>query len=55
MQEAVEVRHDDTADTLAARVQDAERRIYPKAVAAFARGLIRVDGRRAILAPVEGE
>ncbi len=55
MQEAVEVREDDTVDTLAARVQEAERRIYPKAVAAFARGLVRVDGRRAILAPVEVE
>ena len=55
MQEAVEVREDDTADTLAARVQETERRIYPKAVAAFARGLIRVDGRRAILSSVEGE
>ena len=55
MQEAVEVREDDTADALAARVQEVERRIYPKAVAAFARGLIRVDGRRAILSPVEGE
>ena len=55
MQEAVEVCEDDTADALAVRVQEVERRIYPKAVAAFARGLIRVDGRRAILSPVEGE
>ncbi len=55
MQEEVEVREDDTADALAARVQEAERRIYPKAVAAFARGLIRVDGRRAILSSEEGE
>ncbi len=55
MQEAVEVREEDTADTLADRVQVAERRIYPRAVAAFARGLIRVEGKRARLSAREGE
>lgn len=47
MQEPVRVREDDTPDSLAARVQEAERRIYPRAVAAFARGRIRIEGRRA--------
>jgi phosphoribosylglycinamide formyltransferase-1 len=46
VQEAVAVREDDTADTLAARVQEAERRIYPRAVALFAQGRLRVEGRR---------
>jgi phosphoribosylglycinamide formyltransferase-1 len=51
MQEAVPVLEDDTADTLAERVQAAERRIYPRAIAAFAEGRITVDGRRARLRP----
>jgi formyltetrahydrofolate-dependent phosphoribosylglycinamide formyltransferase len=46
VQEAVAVLEDDTADTLAARVQEAERRIYPRAVALFASGRLQVEGRR---------
>lgn len=46
VQEAVAVREDDTPDSLAARVQEAERRIYPRAVALFAQGRLRVEGRR---------
>lgn len=46
MQEAVPVLEDDTADTLAARVQEAERRIYPKAIALYAKGLLKREGRR---------
>jgi formyltetrahydrofolate-dependent phosphoribosylglycinamide formyltransferase len=46
MQEAVPVLEDDTPDTLAERVQAAERRIYPRAIAAFATGRIAVEGRR---------
>jgi formyltetrahydrofolate-dependent phosphoribosylglycinamide formyltransferase len=46
VQEAVPVREDDTPDTLAARVQEAERRIYPRAVALFASGRLRVEGHR---------
>jgi formyltetrahydrofolate-dependent phosphoribosylglycinamide formyltransferase len=45
LQEAVPVLDDDTPDTLAARVQAAERRLLPEAVRRFARGLV-VDGRR---------
>lgn len=37
-QEEVAVAPGDTPDDLAARVQEAERRLYPRAVAAFARG-----------------
>ena len=47
MQEAVPVLDDDDEDTLAARVQAAERRIYPLAVAAFAEGRVIVEGRKA--------
>ena len=49
-QEAVSVLEDDTPHTLADRVQAAERRIYPKAIALFAKGLLkREDGRVRVL------
>jgi phosphoribosylglycinamide formyltransferase-1 len=45
-QAAVPVREDDTADTLAARVLEAEHRIYPAALKLLAEGRVRViDGR----------
>ncbi len=47
-QSAVPVRDGDTASTLHARIQEAERRLYPAVVAALARGEVRVEGRRAI-------
>lgn len=43
-QEAVRVALDDTPDTLAARVLEAEHRIYPKALAMLARGDVRMTG-----------
>ncbi len=46
LQEAVPVLESDTPDTLAQRVQAAERRIYPKAVALYAKGLLKREGRR---------
>lgn len=46
LQEAVPVKEDDTPDTLADRVQACERRIYPKAVALYAQGRLKRDGRR---------
>jgi len=49
MQEAVEVRDDDTADALAARILETEHRIYPLAVHLLCRGSLRLEGRRAIL------
>ncbi|MCP4196949.1 MAG: phosphoribosylglycinamide formyltransferase [Proteobacteria bacterium] len=45
-QEAVSVREDDTPDTLADRVQAAERRIYPKAIALYAKGLLKRENGR---------
>ncbi len=44
MQGAVEVRDDDTADTLAARVLAVEHRIYPAALRLVASGAVRIDG-----------
>lgn len=50
LQEAVPVRDDDTPDTLAARVQAAERRLVPEAIRLFAEGRLEVaDGRVRIL------
>ena len=51
-QEAVPVRSDDTAESLAARILEAEHRLYPRAVRLLLEGRCRVDGRRVI---VEGE
>lgn len=50
LQEAVPVEEDDTPDTLAARVQAAERVLYPEAVKLYAEGrLERQNGRVHIL------
>ena len=47
-QRAVEVRDDDTPETLAARVQTAERELVPEVVRAIAEGRVRVEARRVI-------
>ena len=51
-QEAVPVLSRDTPDTLAARILEAEHRLYPRAVRLLLEGRCRVEGRRVI---VEGE
>jgi phosphoribosylglycinamide formyltransferase-1 len=52
IQEAVPVLEDDSAETLGARVLDAEHRIYPAALAMVARGQVAiVDGRCRIESP----
>ena len=51
MQKAVPVLEDDTPDTLAERVQAAEREVYPEAIRAFAEGRLRVEGRRVRVLP----
>jgi len=48
LQEAVPVLDTDTADTLAARILEAEHRIYPRAVRLVLDGRYRLDGRRVI-------
>ena len=51
-QEAVRVLSGDTEDSLAARILEAEHRIYPRAVRALLEGRLSVAGRRVL---VEGE
>jgi phosphoribosylglycinamide formyltransferase 1 len=46
LQRAVPVLDDDTADTLAARVFEAECVVYPEAIQLIAEGRVRVEGRR---------
>jgi len=45
-QQSVPVMDDDTAETLRARIQAAEHELYPKCVAAIARGEVAVQGRQ---------
>jgi len=47
-QQTVPVLEDDTPATLHERIQEAERRLYPAAIAALLRGEIVVQGRRAL-------
>jgi phosphoribosylglycinamide formyltransferase-1 len=44
-QEAVAILSEDTAESLHARIQEAERRLYPKVIGAFAEGRVLVQGR----------
>ena len=46
LQEAVAVEDDDTPESLAARVQELERRLVPEAVRLFARSRLTIEGRR---------
>ncbi len=50
-QRAVPVSPTDTADTLSARILDAEHRLYPEALATILAGGWRIEGRRLILPP----
>ncbi|HEX4385802.1 MAG TPA: phosphoribosylglycinamide formyltransferase, partial [Myxococcales bacterium] len=49
MQAVVPVLDDDTEETLAARVLVQEHRIYPRAIALFAEGRVKLDGRRVVV------
>ncbi len=51
-QEAVTVEIGDTEETLAARVLEAEHRIYPAALAMVARGEVRVGAGGAVFRQV---
>lgn len=46
LQEAVQVMDDDTAETLAERVQAVERDLYPRAIRLFAERKLKIEGRR---------
>ena len=50
LQEAVPVEADDTPETLAARILEAEHRLYPRAVRILLEGRARVEGRRVLVA-----
>jgi phosphoribosylglycinamide formyltransferase-1 len=51
-QETVPVLPGDTPETLHARIQEVERKIYPASIAALARGEVRVQGRQTVWKPV---
>jgi formyltetrahydrofolate-dependent phosphoribosylglycinamide formyltransferase len=51
LQGTVPVLDDDTPDTLAERVQEKERELYPRAVRLFGEGRLRVEGRRVRILP----
>jgi len=51
LQRAVPVLEEDTPDTLAARVFAAECEAYPEAIELFARGRLRIEGRRVCILP----
>lgn len=46
LQKAVEVRDDDTEESLLERVHAEEHRIYPEAIRLFVEGRLKVEGRR---------
>lgn len=50
-QAAVVVEDGDTAETLAHRVQEDERRLFPACIRLFAEGRLRVEGRRVRVLP----
>jgi phosphoribosylglycinamide formyltransferase-1 len=53
VQEAVPVREDDTPDSLAERVQAAERRLVPQAISLIAAGRVRIEGGRSHISEAE--
>lgn len=54
-QQAVEVRDDDTVESLAARVQAVERELLPLCVKLLVDGRLRVEGRRVFVSPEKVE
>lgn len=48
LQEAVSVRDDDTSESLHARIQGLEHRVFPKALQLIAKGGVEVKGRRVV-------
>ncbi len=51
LQEAVPVEDDDSVDSLARRVQEKERDLYPRAIQLYAEGRLRLQGRRVRILP----
>lgn len=48
MQAIVSVEENDSEDTLSARIQMEEHRIFPEAIRLFAEGRLKVDGRKVV-------
>lgn len=46
LQRAVEVKEDDTPDSLLQRIHQEEYKIYPQAIQLFAQGKLKIEGRR---------
>ncbi|MBU0566649.1 phosphoribosylglycinamide formyltransferase [bacterium] len=46
LQEQVLVKDDDTEETLAARILEKEHQVYPEAISLFAKGRLRIEGRK---------
>lgn len=53
-QRAVEVREGDTVETLAERVQEAEREVYPEVIRLYAAGRLKPDRRAVRILPQIG-
>jgi phosphoribosylglycinamide formyltransferase 1 len=51
LQQPVPVQQDDSPETLAARVLEAEHRLYPEALRLFAENRVTVEGRRVVILP----
>ena len=51
VQRAVEVREDDTVETLSSRILKQEHVIYPLAAKLFVEGKLSIDGRRVLVRP----
>jgi formyltetrahydrofolate-dependent phosphoribosylglycinamide formyltransferase len=51
LQEPVRVLDGDTPETLAARVQEAERRLYPEAIRLWSENRLQIEGRRVHILP----
>lgn len=51
IQAAIPVHDDDTEESLSARIQVEEHRIYPRAIQLYAEGRLSVEGRRVVITP----
>ncbi len=51
VQRAVEIREDDTVDSLKARILAEEHRALPEAIGLIAAGRTRIEGRRVVISP----
>jgi phosphoribosylglycinamide formyltransferase-1 len=53
-QETVQVEHDDTADTLTAKILAKEHELLPRTIQLFAEGRLKVEGRKVRILPPRG-